>query len=149
MDNHTEPIEANTRTRRLAERIFYVLFAASFLGAFALSLTGHNRNGLGTFSEEGISQIKAAAQSICAELDRIRVGRCGAITWQGKHGVYARIEVHAQGNSLQTFSDVMSDLGWAQIGTGSGSIHHTKDALNLSLSVSPAGSTYLIISSTK
>lgn len=119
------------------------------MGAVAFSLTGHNRHGLGTFSEEGISEIKAAAQSICAELDRIRVGQCGAITWQGKNGWIARVEVHAQGNSVQTFSDVMADLGWAQIGTSPGSIYHTKNALNLSLSVSPAGSTYLIISSTK
>jgi hypothetical protein len=150
LNSQADPTESNSRLRRVAERIFYVLFAAWFVGMIVLSVTGHNKNSLGTFSEEGTKEIKAAVQSICAELDRTNVGRCGALTWHGKHGWFARVEVHeATGKAASNITQVAKDLGWTHVMTSSGSLRHTKDSLHLSLNLSPGGTTYLIIRSTK
>ncbi|MDH0865907.1 hypothetical protein [Mitsuaria sp. GD03876] len=83
-------------------------------------------------------KISHELDSLCDELQRRDVGRCGAVSWQGKHRWFGKVDLAGRfGPPPQTRVEaVIAELGWAPAENGdANTFEHAGMRLSLYLHV--------------
>lgn len=110
--------------------IFFVLMVY-------LSTTGLRQERLGTFREDAKAQIDAALREVCSGLAAAAVGKCGVVSWGGKHRWFGRILLEASPSrpGAAAFAKVIAEQGWSSAGSSAGVAEYRRQGMELSFYV--------------
>jgi hypothetical protein len=118
----------------MAKKIALASFMIFFLVMLYLSTTERRKERLGTFREDAKTQIGVALREVCVNLAKASAGRCGEVSWGGKHRWFGRVLLKTSSirPTAEGFTTVVKELGWSLVGTSAGVTEFGGEDLELS-----------------